>query len=480
MASLTPGVLLKLLKTVNSNVKVRGEYRSVLLQVITIVPALADSELWPNQGFFIKVSDSSHSTYVSLSKEDNNLILNDKLQLGQFFYVDKMKSGIPVPTLLGVRPLPGRHPFVGNPKDLMQISEPCKQLITSLNYLPEAKEDESHRKTIVIKEEKASVASRYMQGVLTSSSKVSGLNTNIDGKRCEDENEIVGAGNKKKVGTVVKSRLQELKVQKRTTKCLPIKQENVNLHCSISNSRDKARLHETMNWSSLPANLLKHGKGILRMRNLSSMVAAEAQKEASTAAALVKCLGLFAELRSSASQENPHNSLSKFFALHQQLMDKQPRQLAVNLTTGEKDLIPKKRNSDNRKLVLKPSMELSCDDKKEWANGNGLKDMIELKEILIIETESWFLKFLEGALDSGFQMSDLQEKKGNVQQMEPDDHIAITLSQLKQANEWLERMKKNDGTKESVESLKRKIYSCLLVHIDSAATALEKRSSSRN
>lgn len=126
MASLTPRVLIKLLQTMNTNIKVRGEYRSVLLQVISIVPALAGSELWPNQGFFIKVSDSSHSTYVSLRNEDNELILNNKLGLGQFFYVDKLEAGTPVPVMVGVRPISGRHPFVGNPKDLMQMLVPSE------------------------------------------------------------------------------------------------------------------------------------------------------------------------------------------------------------------------------------------------------------------------------------------------------------------------------------------------------------------
>lgn len=126
MATLTPIVLIKLLQTMNTNIKVRGEYRSVLLQVIGIVPALAGSELWPNQGFFIKVSDSSHSTYVSLRNEDNELILNNKLGLGQFFYVDKLEAGTPVPVMVGVRPISGRHPFVGDPKDLMQMLVPSE------------------------------------------------------------------------------------------------------------------------------------------------------------------------------------------------------------------------------------------------------------------------------------------------------------------------------------------------------------------
>lgn len=206
MASLTPGVLLKLLQSMNSNVKVGGEYRSVLLQVISIVPALTGSDLWPNQGFFIKVSDSSHSTYVSLSKEDNELILNNKLQLGQFFYVDKMEPGTPVPILIGVRPIPGRHPFEGNPKDLMQMLEQSEGPLQSegeganggskLVDLMEAKENPSPRHKIVIKEEKVVVASRYMQGVLTSNSKVNGADNNGGSRGSDFENGGGGAGKK--------------------------------------------------------------------------------------------------------------------------------------------------------------------------------------------------------------------------------------------------------------------------------------------
>lgn len=119
MATLIPGVLLKLLQHMHSDVKVTGEHRSALLQVISIVPALAGSELWPNQGFYIKVSDSSHATYVSLAEEHDDLILSDKLQLGQFIHVDRLEAGSPVPLLRGVRPLPGRHQCVGTPEDLV-------------------------------------------------------------------------------------------------------------------------------------------------------------------------------------------------------------------------------------------------------------------------------------------------------------------------------------------------------------------------
>lgn len=195
MASLTPGVLLKLLQSMNSNVKVRGDYRSVLLQVISIVPAISGSELWPDHGFFLKVSDSSHSTYVSLSKEDNELILNNKLQLGQFFYVDRVQGGTPVPILVGVRPVPGRHPFVGNPKDLMQMLEPSESPVQADHHegtnvskskdLMEVKEENARQK-IVIKEEKAVVASRYMQGFTTSNSKASAADSNGSAGKSND------------------------------------------------------------------------------------------------------------------------------------------------------------------------------------------------------------------------------------------------------------------------------------------------------
>lgn len=213
MASLTPGVLLKLLQSMNSNVKVRGEHRSVLLQVISIVPALTGSELWPNQGFFVKVSDSSHSTYVSLSKQDNELILNNELQLGQFFYVERVEGGTPVPILVGVRPVSGRHPFIGNPKDLMQILEPSEGPVQAEDEGTNLKsrefvdvKEENTRQKFVIKEEKAVVASRYMQGVMTSNSKSNGVDSNGGVKNNENEN---GGSTGKKV-SLIKGKQQEL------------------------------------------------------------------------------------------------------------------------------------------------------------------------------------------------------------------------------------------------------------------------------
>lgn len=67
----------------------------------------------------MRVSDSVHSAYVSVSDEDMDLISSDKVQLGQFIHVTWLDSGSPVPVLRGIKPVPNRRPCVGDPKDLI-------------------------------------------------------------------------------------------------------------------------------------------------------------------------------------------------------------------------------------------------------------------------------------------------------------------------------------------------------------------------
>ncbi|KAE9598082.1 hypothetical protein Lal_00003895 [Lupinus albus] len=512
MASLIPGVLLKLLQTMNSNVKIRGEYRSILLQVISIVPALSGSELWPNEGFFIKVSDSSHSTYVSLSREDNELILNNKLQLGQFFYVDKIEAGTPVPILVGVRPVPGRHPFVGNPKDLMQMLDPSKGSMHSGKDAvngsksvdsTEAKENSGSRQKFVIKEEKAGVASRYMQGVLNQNSKANVSESNFGSKGNDLESVVDG----KKLGSA-KGKQQEIKGQivptstqlealspkqdvaqsniketgispsKRSSiKHNSAKQENLNF---LSRRKDKINSTEAIPWSSLPTKLLRPGKGILRRKHLASKIVVEAQKEASAASNLVKCLSMFANICSSAASANPHATLNKFFAL-QQLMDQpngatqlKDKSLQINKTPSPTDKNISSNAKSKSKSISKPPKpftQLSETEKQEWIKGDGMKGINDMRQVLLNETRSWFFKYFEKTLDAGFSVG---------RQMEQDNHIALTLSNLKHGKEWLDKVRshlnsENEGLVETVDRLKHKVYSCLLLHVHSAALALDKK-----
>ncbi|GAB4853433.1 hypothetical protein Ancab_017624 [Ancistrocladus abbreviatus] len=127
MASLKPGVLLKLLEEMGENdpgkessseTRNNNNNKPVLLQVRSIVPVTVEGDLWPNKGFYLKVSDSSHAMYVSLPHEMDDMILRNDLKLGQFIYVEKIEPSHPVPILRGVTPIPGRHPCVGAPEDV--------------------------------------------------------------------------------------------------------------------------------------------------------------------------------------------------------------------------------------------------------------------------------------------------------------------------------------------------------------------------
>ncbi|XP_010688138.2 uncharacterized protein LOC104902146 [Beta vulgaris subsp. vulgaris] len=133
MASLNPGILLKLLQSMNTNTKPTGEHRSALLQVIGILPTLSNSlsssnstinnnnlDLWPNHGFLLQLSDSKNSTYISLSDRDTDLILSNRIQLGQFIYLERFlfDPSSPIPFATGIRPVSGRHPFIGSPEPL--------------------------------------------------------------------------------------------------------------------------------------------------------------------------------------------------------------------------------------------------------------------------------------------------------------------------------------------------------------------------
>ncbi|OMO63383.1 hypothetical protein COLO4_32522 [Corchorus olitorius] len=95
--------------------------KPALLQIRSIIPVLEEGDLWPKQGFFMEVADSTHAIYVSLSQEEDEMVLCNKLQLGQLIYVEKLEVAYPLPILKGINPIPGRQPCDGNPKDLVGI-----------------------------------------------------------------------------------------------------------------------------------------------------------------------------------------------------------------------------------------------------------------------------------------------------------------------------------------------------------------------
>ncbi|KAF6146717.1 hypothetical protein GIB67_009003 [Kingdonia uniflora] len=268
-----------------------------------------------------------------------------------------------------------------------------------------------------------------------------------------------------------------------------------NLHL-FPNTKDKNRAQETISWDSLPVNLVKPGKVMLRRINLAFMVAIEAHKEASAAATLTRCLSLFSDLCASASTEEPNVSLTRFFTLYRLIdqpnttsnLENVPADISINSAPSKKKCNKNTLLAHNRNISKAPkaSLDLTTIGRLEWAKGDGAKEIQELRDSLLKETQAWFLKFLETSLNNGFQKDTRgkNKKDGDHRRLKKktDDQIGVTLSQLKHASDWLDHLRSklvvgNDGAVENVvDGLKQKIYACLLGHVDSTALALKSLS----
>ncbi|CAA6668450.1 unnamed protein product [Spirodela intermedia] len=294
MATLVPGVLLKLLQHMNTDVKVAGEHRSSLLQVISILPALAGGDLFPNQGFYLKVSDSSHATYVSLPDEHDDLILSDKIQLGQFIYVDRIEAASPVPILRGVRTVPGRHPCVGSPEDVAATRP--------RGGFPNA--------------EKSSPLSP-----LTGGFKVG----NGDPPPSEKEKSRLGdqtAPPDRRRGNVGGASGEPEKPARPPSLVEKKKKDPESASNGIPsnlvkfNHNNRRLTDGSTSWAQLPPALSRLGKEVSRRRDSAQLAAVQAMQEASAAENLIRCLSIYAELSSSAREEDPQSTVEQFLSLY--------------------------------------------------------------------------------------------------------------------------------------------------------------------
>ncbi|CAD6217418.1 unnamed protein product [Miscanthus lutarioriparius] len=122
--ALRPGSLQRLLRppdpsddddsspTPRSRSRSRARERA-LLQVTNITPALSGADPFSgHHGFYLRLSDSARSCYVSLHADHDDLILANGLHIGQIIEVDHLVPSVPAPVLRGFRVLPGRYPCV--------------------------------------------------------------------------------------------------------------------------------------------------------------------------------------------------------------------------------------------------------------------------------------------------------------------------------------------------------------------------------
>ncbi|CAN6225905.1 unnamed protein product [Urochloa humidicola] len=127
--ALRPGTLQRLLRppdptddddavpTPRSHSRPRARDRDrVLLQITNITPALSGADPFSgHHGFYLRLSDSSRSCYVSLHADHDDLILANGLHIGQVIEVDSLMPSVPAPVLRDFRVLPGRYPCVQQP-----------------------------------------------------------------------------------------------------------------------------------------------------------------------------------------------------------------------------------------------------------------------------------------------------------------------------------------------------------------------------
>ncbi|KAJ6715846.1 hypothetical protein OIU74_008565 [Salix koriyanagi] len=341
MASLTPGLLSKLLESAgNKDARVTGEHRSALLQVIEIAPSLsgAPNDPWQSQGFFLKVSDSLHSAYASISDEDLDLIYNDKIQLGQFVYVsrfDVSASGSPVPVLRGLKPVPNkRRPCVGNPKDLDKekkklLSRPRPSKVNNIVKKSDIIVDDSkHRKRGSLDQTRRlslDSARRIWEHQtptpktvpLSKSSKTVRSDKKVPSRIDSSNRRLSLSLSPLKTKKEISSSIAAVKPLKKDLKsatdhAIPSRLVRVPL---ISNTRSKCRI----SWDAIPPAIHHLGKETICCMNAAVLAAARALEEASAADNVIHCMQSFAELHESAQSASSGSLVEQYLDLYQNI-----------------------------------------------------------------------------------------------------------------------------------------------------------------
>ncbi|KAG0499111.1 hypothetical protein HPP92_003802 [Vanilla planifolia] len=339
MAVLAPGVLLKLLDGMKAgNTKPVGNHRNAILQVTDIVPAdLDEKDLLPKHGFYIKVSDSSRSIYVTLPINQDDLVLSNKIQLGQFIYVDRLEPGSPVPIIVGVKPLPGRHPLMGTPEPIVRdkinvensdlkgeknprrrgsweseqkaaLAPPCSPLIV--------------KPTILNFDESTPVRSAGSFG------KEGRLRSSVSGVLLSKMAELKDSGSSLMRKSCALSKLPKggrvLEKGSKISKS-PFSMEK-SFFCASSTARF-ARTSETCESRTvgshclvMPAKLSLLNKEAMKNKEVAQKIALQALRDASALENVVRVLGMFSDLVNTAKPDSPATCFDQYLSFHEEIL----------------------------------------------------------------------------------------------------------------------------------------------------------------
>ncbi|CAH1424250.1 unnamed protein product [Lactuca virosa] len=448
MATLIPGVLLKLLDGMNSGVKPTSEHRSSLLQVLDIMPAdLDEKDLWPKHGFYIKLSDSSHSIYARLPLEKDDLVLSNKMQLGQFIHVEKLESGSPVPIAKGVKPLPGRHPFVGMPEPLIGLKGKQETNQPKGNLHLNSKSSASRRGSwakgehgvcaspIALKpcplkfdqctpvKVKSSVISsrsaekRSSNGRVSMSKLTESPVTSVK-KNCVTSSMVkVPRSSKSSIcdkspynSAEKKSATSPRSLQSKQVVSSPISgvKTKESLNTNINSQVKSPYAHSSSETSlfNLPRKLSLLGKEAIQQREKAQKIALQALRNASATETIVWSLKSLSTLSKLANPEDPTDCFDQFLEFHNQIVQAIADMVSIKSATEVNNIM---NNSNQKSTILgKHTRSSNVNQKGKMGtckkNGNKhscLSDMIKLGKQIEREAGNWFMEFLEKALEKG-------------------------------------------------------------------------------
>ncbi|KAF1866220.1 hypothetical protein Lal_00024218 [Lupinus albus] len=373
MASLTPGVLSKLLQNAgNKDARVTGEHRHALLQVIEIVPCFShnNQDPWQSIGYFLKLSDSLYSAYVSVPQNDADLICGDKVQLGQFVYVTRLdsvsKTESSVPVVQGLNPVPKRRVCIGNTNELLHIGvkNPTVEFRKSVKNVNNNR-NRNETRSIGLKKRDESVSVSMVKVKKKENVKV-GVEMrrlSLDSSRRVWDHSPISTKNVASSGSygsrfkfksasnspnVIDKRVShkiDSPVKYPTSSISPLKSKNENLcpkststppRKSATNSPPNAGTvpsqlvkvplnfktwcdTSSTSWEDLPPSMCNLGKQVVSRRNVAFLAAVRSLEEASAADTVIQCMCVFAELCQSCGTLSAGLLVKQFLELHHSL-----------------------------------------------------------------------------------------------------------------------------------------------------------------
>lgn len=255
----------------------------------------------------------------------------------------------------------------------------------------------------------------------------------------------------------------------------PAVEQFLTLHASLTNAHMVA---ESLSKTG-PSGSINESEETASEETMKVSLKARKQASAWVLAALATNMSSFA-----VYSRDPPSALNPTSSLSQNQKNASANQPIVVLENSSKNCSSKSQGKVRQMINSKPigsgnpgrtkegttlGQKLQTQPPPEWIRGNGLDEAVDLAEMLRLQSQDWFLTFMERFLDAGVDTAALSD----------NGQIAGILTQLKSVNDWLDGIASTkdeedptDISTETIDRLRKKIYEYLLMHVESAAAAL--------